>query len=112
MHLLSIIMKWPLCNRVYNYLCIDCILLHCIKKQKNFFFILKDKQNKLRRVFVMISIFLQKQPYEDVFLKYEIRVKKNQFIRKTQSDDDYDDDDDDEMNVVHVLYKRRSKNKT
>lgn len=62
----------------------------------------------------MISIFLQKQPYEDVFLKYEIRVKKNQFIRKTQSDDDDDDhdDDDDKMNVVHVLYKRRSKNKT
>lgn len=55
----------------------------------------------------MISIFLQRQPYKDVFLKYEIRVKKNQFIRKTQSDDD-----DDKMNVVHVLYKRRSKNKT
>lgn len=50
---------------------------------------------------------LAKQPYKDVFLIYEIRVKKNQFIRKTQSDDD-----DDKMNVVHVLYKRRSKNKT
>lgn len=52
---------------------------------------------------------LAKQPYKDVFLIYEIRVKKNQFIRKTQSDDD---DDDDKMNVIHVLYKRRSKNKT
>lgn len=51
---------------------------------------------------------LAKQPYKDVFLIYEIRVKKNQFIRKTQSDDD----DDDKMNVIHVLYKRRSKNKT
>lgn len=57
---------------------------------------------------------LAKQPYKDVFLIYEIRVKKNQFIRKTQSDndDEDEDDDDDKMNVLHVLYKRRSKNKT